>query len=108
MALPATAAASQQCTRAFSATAAQNSKLGRTPISIPPGVELLIGEPVVKKDPTTYLKIPRRTISVQGPLGQLQLTMPPFVHIDHDADARRITLNIEDNEIAEQKQMWGE
>ena len=34
--------------------------------------------------------------------------MPPFIHIDHDADARRITLSIEDREVTEQKQMWGE
>lgn len=57
------------CSRAFSATGPRQSKLGRTPISIPPGVELLIGEPKVKRDPTTYLKIPRRTVSVEGPLG---------------------------------------
>ncbi|ERS95987.1 60S ribosomal protein L6 [Sporothrix schenckii 1099-18] len=107
VALPAAAAASQQCTRAFSATAVHNSKLGRMPISIPPGVELTIGEPIVKKDPTTYLKIPRRTISVRGPLGQLELTMPPFIQIDHDVEARRITLNIEDRQVTEQKQMWG-
>ncbi|CAK7198574.1 54S ribosomal protein L6 mitochondrial [Sporothrix eucalyptigena] len=105
MALP--AAAQLQNTRAFSASAPQQSKLGRTPISIPPGVDLTVGEPIVKKDPTTYLKIPRRTISVQGPLGQLQLTLPPFVHLEHDTDARRITLSIENREIKEQKQMWG-
>ena len=56
-------------TRSFSATTSRPSKLGRTPISIPPGVELLIGEPKVKRDATTYLKIPRRTVTVTGPLG---------------------------------------
>ncbi|CAK7214282.1 54S ribosomal protein L6 mitochondrial [Sporothrix curviconia] len=103
MALP----AASQCTREFSASAPQQSKLGRTPISIPPGVELTIGEPIVKKDPTTYLKIPRRTVGVQGPLGSLSLTMPPFVHLDHDTEGRRVTLSIEDREAKEQKQMWG-
>ncbi|CAK7211928.1 54S ribosomal protein L6 mitochondrial [Sporothrix bragantina] len=96
-----------QCARAFSASAPQQSKLGRTPISIPPGVELTIGEPLVKRDPTTYLKIPRRTIGVQGPLGSLSLTMPPFVHLDHDTEGRRVTLSIENREAKEQKQMWG-
>ncbi|KAL1901918.1 54S ribosomal protein L6 mitochondrial [Sporothrix stenoceras] len=107
MALPAISVASQQCTRAFSATTAQNSKLGRTPISIPPNVELTIGEPIIKKDPTTYLRVPRRTISVQGPLGQLQLTMPPFVHLEHDANSRRLSLSVENRQLAQQREMWG-
>lgn len=98
----------QQCTRAFSVTAAQNSKLGRTPISIPPNVDLTIGEPIIKKDPTTYLRVPRRTISLQGPLGQLQLTMPPFVQLEHDTESRRLTLNIEDRHVTQQREMWGE
>lgn len=57
--------------RQFSATSNRSSKLGRTPISIPPGVELLIGEPKVKKDTTTYLKLAQRTVTIQGPLGEL-------------------------------------
>jgi len=58
--------------RQFSASTSRPSKLGRIPISIPPGVELLIGEPKVKVDATTYLKIPKRTVTVQGPLGASQ------------------------------------
>ncbi|OAA62831.1 60S ribosomal protein [Niveomyces insectorum RCEF 264] len=93
--------------RTFSASAPQQSKLGRTPISVPPGVELVIGEPMVKKDPTTYLKIPRRKVTVEGPLGKLELLLPPFVHIEHDTDSRRVTLSIENRELKEQKAMWG-
>ena len=52
----------------FSTTPKNASKLGRTPISIPPGVELTLGEPFVRPDPTTYLRIPRRTLTVTGPL----------------------------------------
>ncbi|CAK7563481.1 MAG: 54S ribosomal protein L6 mitochondrial [Sporothrix epigloea] len=99
--------ATSHCTRAFSTSLPHRSKLGRTPISIPPGVELQIGELIVKKDPTTYLKIPRRTVAVQGPLGNLKLSIPPFVHLDHDAEGRRVTLSIEDREAKEQRQMWG-
>src|SRR6266699_2269726 len=112
--------------RRLSASARSQSKLGRTPISIPPGVELLIGEPTVKNDLTTYLKIPKRTVTVQGPLGEparmpcrvapladmlqgkLDLEIPPFVHIDHDVAARRATLSIEDQDARQQKEMWGE
>jgi large subunit ribosomal protein L6 len=68
--IPAFQSPAQPQTRQFSATASSQSKLGRTPISIPPGVELTIGEPKVKKDTTTYLKIAKRTVSVAGPLGR--------------------------------------
>lgn len=55
--------------RQFSASTARPSKLGRTPISIPPGVELTIGEPYIVRDFTTYKQTPRRTVTVTGPLG---------------------------------------
>ncbi len=56
--------------RNFSATTTRPSKLGRTPLSIPPGVELVIGEPFVKKDVTSYLKTYKRKVTVTGPLGE--------------------------------------
>jgi len=67
--VPAFHVTSSATRRSFSATAIRPSKLGRTPISIPPGVEILIGPPKVKEDPTTYLRIPKRTVTVSGPLG---------------------------------------
>jgi large subunit ribosomal protein L6 len=57
--------------RSFSFSPGRQSKLGRTPLSIPPGVELTIGEPKVKKDVTTYMKIAKRTVTIAGPLGKL-------------------------------------
>ncbi|KAI6082926.1 ribosomal protein L6 [Hypoxylon rubiginosum] len=93
--------------RQFSSTPYRPSKLGRTPISIPPGVELTIGEPRVKKDPTTYLRIPKRTVTVTGPLGKLDLEIPPFLTINHDEAARRAILTIENRDIKQQMEMWG-
>ncbi|OTA92814.1 hypothetical protein M434DRAFT_74146 [Hypoxylon sp. CO27-5] len=93
--------------RQFSNTWNRPSKLGRTPISIPPGVELTIGEPKVKRDPTTYLKIPKRTVTVAGPLGKLDLEIPPFLNINHDEASRRAILSIENSEIKQQMEMWG-
>lgn len=55
--------------RNFSATTTRPSKLGRTPLSIPPGVEITIGEPFVKRDMTQWKQQPKRKITVQGPLG---------------------------------------
>ncbi|KAI0120863.1 ribosomal protein L6 [Hypoxylon sp. NC0597] len=93
--------------RQFSNTSNRPSKLGRTPISIPPGVELTIGEPRVKRDPTTYLRIPKRTVTVAGPLGKLDLEIPPFLNINHDEASRRAILSIENSEIKQQMEMWG-
>ncbi|KAI0541987.1 54S ribosomal protein L6 [Xylaria digitata] len=93
--------------RQFSNTASQLSKLGRTPISIPPGVEITIGEPKAKKDPTTYLRIPKRTVTVSGPLGKLDLEIPPFLTIHHDAAAGKALLSIENQDLKQQKEMWG-
>lgn len=93
--------------RQFSNTAGRASKLGRTPISIPPGVDISIGEPWIKKDLTTYLRIPKRTLTVQGPLGKLELTIPPYIKIDHDVEARKALLSIEDINERQQMAMWG-
>ncbi|KAI1275579.1 54S ribosomal protein L6 [Xylaria sp. FL0933] len=93
--------------RQFSNTASKSSKLGRIPISIPPGVEIAIGEPRAKRDPTTYLRIPKRTVTVSGPLGKLDLEIPPFLTIHHDEAARKASLTIENTELKQQKEMWG-
>jgi large subunit ribosomal protein L6 len=102
-----TPSANQYARRQFSRTATRPSKLGRTPISIPPGVELLIGEPRVKKDPTTYIRIPKRTVTVSGPLGKLDLEIPPYLTIDHDTAERKAHLTIEDRDVKNQMEMWG-
>ncbi|KAL1880582.1 hypothetical protein VTK73DRAFT_5387 [Phialemonium thermophilum] len=93
--------------RQFSATSNRSSKLGRTPISIPPGVELSIGEAKTKKDATTYLKISKRTVTVSGPLGKLDLDVPPFLHIDLDPTTRKAMLSVEDTSVKHQREMWG-
>jgi large subunit ribosomal protein L6 len=93
--------------RTFSSTTAKFSKLGRTPISIPPGVELLIGPSTTKKDPTTWKQMPKRTVTVTGPLGQLYLDIPPYLRIDHDGAAKRATLSVEDTTVKQQREMWG-
>ncbi|KAH9907188.1 ribosomal protein L6 [Xylariomycetidae sp. FL2044] len=93
--------------RPFSNTCSRPSKLGRTPISIPPGVEVLVGEPIVKKDPTSYLRIAKRIVTVTGPLGKLDLEIPTFLTINQDAASRRAMLSIENTEEKRQMEMWG-
>ncbi|ORY61386.1 ribosomal protein L6 [Pseudomassariella vexata] len=93
--------------RQFSNTASKPSKLGRTPISIPPGVELSIGDAKVKRDLTTYLRIPKRTLTISGPLGKLELEIPPYLTINHDETTRKALLSIEDRNQKKQMEMWG-
>lgn len=87
--VPALVAPAAQGRRQFSASAAQPSKLGRTPISIPPGVELTIGEPWVKQDLTTYKQTPKRTLTITGPLGRKAM---PIAHMYH-ASCRTVGAN---------------
>jgi len=93
--------------RQFSNTSSKPSKLGRTPISIPPGVEITLGDLTVKKDMTTYLRIPKRTVTVSGPLGKLDLEIPHYLSITQDETARKAVLRVEDEEVKQQKEMWG-
>ncbi|KAF3761485.1 ribosomal protein L6 [Cryphonectria parasitica EP155] len=93
--------------RQFSVSTSRQSKLGRTPISIPPGVELTIGEPYIIRDYTTYKQTPKRTVSVAGPLGKLDLNVPMFLKLDHDPEARKLVIGIEDRTEKQQKAMWG-
>ncbi|KYK55075.1 60S ribosomal protein L6 [Drechmeria coniospora] len=91
----------------FSTTTKRPSKLGRTPISIPPGVELTMGELKATKSKTSYKATMTRTITVQGPLGSLQLDVPEFVGLKQDLEDRTALLSVEDANIKEQKEMWG-
>ncbi|KAI1636837.1 ribosomal protein L6 [Biscogniauxia mediterranea] len=93
--------------RQFSCTPARASKLGRTPISIPPGVELVLGEPIVKNDPTSYLVVKKRIATVTGPLGKLELDIPEYLTVSIDPDTRKAVMSIADRSVKEQKQMWG-
>jgi large subunit ribosomal protein L6 len=93
--------------RNFSATTHRPSKLGRTPLSVPPGVELTIGDLFVKKDMTSYLQTSKRKITVTGPLGALELEIPDYVNIDHDAAARRVEMSVKDRDQRNQREMWG-
>lgn len=62
--------------RHFSTTTRQHSKLGQTPISIPPGVELTMGDPKALRSMTSYRAAVKKTITVKGPLGELGPLVP--------------------------------
>ncbi|KAK4060084.1 hypothetical protein Trihar35433_10316 [Trichoderma harzianum] len=112
--------------RPFSTTHARGSKLGRTPLSIPPGVEVLMGEPKTLRSATSYKPVVRKTITVKGPLelwfhglkecvgltsacgiGTLNLDVPDFVDLVQSEEDKTATLSVRDPNAKEQKEMWG-
>ncbi|KAH0491602.1 hypothetical protein TgHK011_003027 [Trichoderma gracile] len=93
--------------RPFSTTHAARSKLGRTPLSVPPGVEVVMGEPRALRSATSYKPVVRKTITVTGPLGTLTLDVPEFVDLAQSAEDKTATLSVRDPNEKEQKEMWG-
>ena len=55
--------------RQFSASAPQQSQIGKAPLSIPPGVKFEVLPPVGKKRPDGWGEEGRRSVVVEGPLG---------------------------------------
>ncbi|PHH86377.1 hypothetical protein CDD83_10332 [Cordyceps sp. RAO-2017] len=91
----------------FSTTTKQQSKLGRTPISIPAGVELVMGEPRTMKSKTSWKATVTKTLTVKGPLGTLELEMPPYISLNQNAEEKTVVLSIEDRKARNQREMWG-
>ncbi|TAQ89373.1 hypothetical protein B7494_g2328 [Chlorociboria aeruginascens] len=92
--------------RSFSASPNRPSHIGRAPLSIPPEVNFTILPPSRKKSRTSHVQT-GPTVEVEGPLGKLSYTIPPFVKLHHDEEARKAFVSIEDREIKKQREMWG-
>ncbi|KAL2890554.1 54S ribosomal protein L6, mitochondrial [Ceratocystis lukuohia] len=97
----------QQHSAPFSTTAATNSKLGRTALTIPQGVEVVVGEPVTTKIPTSYQPLVRRTVTVSGPLGKLEMHIPSFLQISQDAERKQALVSVANDKERKQREMWG-
>ncbi|TQV97426.1 hypothetical protein V2A60_006822 [Cordyceps javanica] len=93
--------------RQFSTTGPRPSKLGRTPISVPPGVELTMGKPRAINSTTSYKPKIMKTITIKGPLGELSMDVPNFVRMEQNLEDSMVTLAVDDANIAQQKEMWG-
>lgn len=95
-------------TRPFSATTPCASKLGRTPLVIPPGVEITLGDVRAVKGSRDWKPHAFRTITVKGPLGELKYDAPAYVRLEQDLVEKRVLLSVEDSDDKTQASMWGE
>lgn len=93
--------------RAFSASAASQSQIGRAPLSIPENVDFSVTYPKAPKVGRLTAVQQRPTVRISGPLGELSMTIPPFVNIEHDVALKKAFVTVEDREIRKQREMWG-
>ncbi|KAF2162301.1 hypothetical protein M409DRAFT_69206 [Zasmidium cellare ATCC 36951] len=105
--VPALAQRPQQTSR-FSTSSPHRSKIGRAPLSLPPGVTFKIQEaPQLKDDARVSRNQPGSTVEIEGPLGKMTMQVPAYVNIRHDEETRTHTVRIVDQEDKKQKAMWG-
>ncbi|KAG0636102.1 mitochondrial 54S ribosomal protein YmL16 [Tuber brumale] len=92
----------------FSSTSTAFSKIGKSPVVIPDTVTLNKLPPRKSKNPR---ETPIHFLQVGGPLGTLNLLLPPFVKIEEtpipSSTSRRATITVEDASIRQQREMWG-
>lgn len=107
---PAFATASPHSTRPFSSTPIPASKIGRTPVAVPPEVQINV-TPNYKKRSASTVALGRElltsTVDVTGPLGKLSLTLPPFMSLQADESGRAQKLIVAQPEDRKQRAMWG-
>ncbi|KAF3190162.1 hypothetical protein TWF106_009209 [Orbilia oligospora] len=104
-------------TRQFSTTNPLSSKVGSSPLIIPSNVSLSIYTPPPPRHTTRTL--PSRTVTVQGPLGQVTIPIPHFLNISvatppkdtspsaEEAKSSKAVITINDPTEKTQRQMWG-
>ncbi|KAI9054574.1 hypothetical protein LZ554_001727 [Drepanopeziza brunnea f. sp. 'monogermtubi'] len=92
--------------RSFSASSNCPSQIGRAPLSIPPEVNFTILPPRARKNGRSPIAA-RPTVQIEGPLGKISMTIPPFVNLEHDTAARKAFVTVEDREVKKQREMWG-
>ncbi|KZF21092.1 ribosomal protein L6 [Xylona heveae TC161] len=94
--------------RSFTSSSPCMSQVGRTPISLPPGVSVTIFEPPVPKAKTRVLRTePETKVEIEGPLGKVSMTLPSFINLEQDLQARKALIRVQDSSIRHQREMWG-
>ncbi|OCK75158.1 mitochondrial 54S ribosomal protein YmL16 [Lepidopterella palustris CBS 459.81] len=98
---------SSTAARAFTTTLPCLSKIGSTPLSIPPEVTFDVVTPKPIANGRTSRTQPPSTVHIKGPLGALSMSIPPYIIIDKEASLTGPTLRVQDSRVREQREMWG-
>jgi len=74
-------------------------------LSIPPEVKFEIVPATMKKGLGAVAGRP--TVNIEGPLGKMSMTIPPFVNLAFDEASKSYSVSVQDRTIREQRSMWG-
>lgn len=94
----------------FSTTTRRTSKIGKTPLTLPPEVQFTVKQPppfTQSQDAKIGRDVLGVTVDIEGPRGKMSMTLPPYIHIVSDDETRTHTLKIFDAGDKKQKAMWG-
>lgn len=92
----------------FSTTRPRPSKIGKSPLSLPPEVTFNIIESApVRQGSGISRNEPSSRVEITGPLGKLHVDIPAYMSIDVNEGARTRRLSILDQTNKKQKAMWG-
>ncbi|TVY85304.1 Mitochondrial 54S ribosomal protein L6 [Lachnellula suecica] len=93
--------------RSFSSSTPRASQIGKAALSIPPGVEFNVLPPPARKNGYFSPIVAKETVQIEGPLGKMSMTIPPFVKLQHDTATRKAYVSVDDKEVKKQREMWG-
>lgn len=93
--------------RTFSTSRPRRSRVGNAPISVPQEVTLRFFDLPRQKVKTRNPDEPTSAVEVVGPLGQMTLPLPPYLQTQHNAETKKVTVNILDQKDKHQRAMWG-
>ncbi|MCJ1243559.1 hypothetical protein MMC30_000756 [Trapelia coarctata] len=94
------------CRRGFSSSPQCRSRIGSAPLSIPPEVNLRLLEPPPRRKAVSRIEAPQM-VEVEGPLGKIQMPIPTYMSLKHDAETKKATLHIPDRTERKHREMWG-
>ncbi|KAF3492399.1 mitochondrial 54S ribosomal protein YmL16 [Arthroderma uncinatum] len=107
--LPAFSRSSRSQAHPFSTSAPRESRIGASPISVPPEVSLEFRDlpKVQAASRATAEYTPVTAVDITGPLGSMTLKIPPFSTLNYDPETRKASFEVQDLTIKHQAAMWG-
>ncbi|EXJ89262.1 hypothetical protein A1O3_02328 [Capronia epimyces CBS 606.96] len=83
------------------------SRIGRTPINVPPEVSLRFYELPKLNARSRNPDTPTTAVEVKGPLGSMTVLLPPYLKAEHDEFANKLNISVSDAAEKHQRSMWG-